>query len=80
MQQTNLSLDELAGNDEVINAIALYSQWQDNLLGLLHLASHGQRLLRLDCLEDLKYCSQTDILDVLPMQQEPGVLKKHTQG
>ena len=80
VQQTNLSLDELAGNDEVINAIALYSQWQNNLLGLLHLASHGKRLLRLDCLEDLKYCSQTDILDVLPMQQEPGVLKKHSQG
>jgi len=77
VQQTNLSLDELAGNDEVISAIALYSQWQDNLLGLFHLASHGKRLLRLDCLEDLKYCAQTDILDVLPMQQEPGVLKRH---
>ena len=75
LQQTQLSPEELAGNDEVISAIALYSQWQDNLLGLLHQASHGQRLLRLDCLDDLKYCSQTDILDVLPMQHEPGVLK-----
>ncbi|WP_375475377.1 2-phosphosulfolactate phosphatase family protein [uncultured Nostoc sp.] len=76
LQQSNLSPEELAGNDEVISAIALYSQWQDNLLGLLHQASHGQRLLRLDCQEDLKYCSQTDILDVLPMQHETGVLKK----
>ena len=75
LQQTELSPEELAGNDEVISAIALYSQWQDNLLGLLHQASHGQRLLRLDCQEDLKYCSQTDILDVLPMQHETGVLK-----
>ena len=75
LEQTTLSLEELAGNDEVISAIALYSQWQDNLLGLLHQASHGQRLLRLDCQEDLKYCSQTDILDVLPIQQETGVLK-----
>ncbi|MEH2025112.1 2-phosphosulfolactate phosphatase family protein [Nostoc sp.] len=75
VQQTQLSPEELAGNDEVINAIALYSQWQDNLLGLLHQASHGQRLLRLDCQEDLKYCSQTDILDVLPIQHETGVLK-----
>ncbi|MEH2122652.1 2-phosphosulfolactate phosphatase family protein [Nostoc sp.] len=75
LDQTTLSLEELAGNDEVISAIALYSQWQDNLLGLLHQASHGQRLLRLDCQEDLKYCSQTDILDVLPIQQERGVLK-----
>ncbi|MEH2463669.1 2-phosphosulfolactate phosphatase family protein [Nostoc sp.] len=75
LEQTTLSLEELAGNDEVISAIALYSQWQDNLLGLLHQASHGQRLLRLDCQEDLKYCSQTDILDVLPIQKETGVLK-----
>ncbi|BAZ52251.1 2-phosphosulfolactate phosphatase [Nostoc sp. NIES-4103] len=75
VQQTQLSPEELAGNDEVIGAIALYSQWQDDLLGLFHQASHGQRLLRLECYEDLKYCSQTDILDVLPIQQEPGVLK-----
>ncbi|MFH7027624.1 MAG: 2-phosphosulfolactate phosphatase family protein [Heteroscytonema crispum UTEX LB 1556] len=77
-QQTNLPLEELAGNDEVAGAIALYSQWENNLLGLFHHASHGQRLLRLDCHEDLKYCSQTDILNVLPMQQEPGVLKSQT--
>ena len=75
LEQTQLSAEELAGNDEVISAIALYSQWQDNLLGLLHQASHGKRLLRLDCEEDLKYCSQTDILDVLPIQHETGVLK-----
>jgi 2-phosphosulfolactate phosphatase len=76
-QQTQIPLEELAGNDEVAGAIALYSQWQENLLGLFHQASHGKRLLRLECHEDLKYCSQTDILDVLPMQYEPGVLKSH---
>ncbi|MBD2451555.1 2-phosphosulfolactate phosphatase family protein [Nostoc sp. FACHB-152] len=74
-EKSHITPDELAGNDELISAIALYSQWQDNLLGLLHHASHGKRLLRLDCHEDLKYCSQTDILDVLPMQHEIGVLK-----
>ncbi|MGH2413636.1 MAG: 2-phosphosulfolactate phosphatase family protein, partial [Microcystaceae cyanobacterium] len=62
------------GNDEVIAAIALYTQWQDNLIGLFHQASHGQRLLRLNCDEDLKYCAATDSLDVLPIQKEPGVL------
>jgi 2-phosphosulfolactate phosphatase len=76
LQQIQLSPEEIAGNDEVISAIALYSQWQDNLLALFHQASHGQRLLRLDCQEDLKYCSQTDVLDVLPIQQEIGVLKR----
>lgn len=74
-QQSNLPLDEIAGNDEVVSAIALYSQWQDNLLKLFHHASHGKRLLRLDCHEDLNYCAQSDILDVLPLQKEPGVLK-----
>jgi 2-phosphosulfolactate phosphatase len=76
-QQSNCSLEEISGNDEAIGAIALYSQWQNDLLGLLHQASHGQRLLRLECLEDLKYCSQTDTLDILPIQKELGVLKSH---
>jgi 2-phosphosulfolactate phosphatase len=72
----NCSLGEIAGNDEVISAVSLYRQWQDNLLKLFHHASHGQRLLRLDCHEDLKYCSEMDISEVLPMQTEPGVLMK----
>lgn len=67
---------EMIGNDEVIAAIALYNRWQDNLLELFHLSSHGQRLLRLGCDEDLKYCARIDSLDVLPIQKEPGVLVK----
>jgi 2-phosphosulfolactate phosphatase len=78
-QQTNCSLTEISGNDEAIGAIALYSQWQNDLLGLLHQASHGQRLLGLECLEDLKYCSQIDTLDILPIQQKPGVLKSQNK-
>ncbi len=74
LKQTNLPLEELAGNDEVIAAIALYCQWQDQLLELFYQASHGKRLLRLNCHEDLKYCAKTDILQVLPMQREAGVL------
>jgi 2-phosphosulfolactate phosphatase len=76
-KQVNRPLEDLAGNDETLGAIALYSQWKDQLLSMLHHASHGQRLLRLDCHEDLKYCSQSDILDVLPIQKEPGVLVKN---
>ncbi len=78
LQQTNLSANEIAGNDELISAIALYCQWQNDLLGLLHHASHGKRLLGLNSHEDLKYCAQTDILDILPMQQEPGILQSPT--
>lgn len=72
----NAKLDDIAGNDEVIGAIALYLQWQDRLLELMHHASHGKRLLRLDCHEDLKYCVQMDLLNVLPIQREAGVLVK----
>lgn len=75
LKQTNIPLEDLAGNDEVIGAIALYQAWQDQLLAMLHQASHGKRLMRLNCHEDLKYCAQLDILDVVPIQQEPGVLK-----
>ena len=64
------------GNDEVIAAISLYQQWQDNLLELFEKASHGQRLLRLNGNEDLKYCATLDSLDILPIQKEPSVLIK----
>jgi 2-phosphosulfolactate phosphatase len=73
-KELGCSLEDLAENDEVIGAIALYQQWQDDLLDLLRHASHGKRLLRLGGDEDLNYCSQTDVLDVLPIQREPGVL------
>ncbi|MDJ0844811.1 2-phosphosulfolactate phosphatase family protein [Crocosphaera sp.] len=63
-------------NDEVIAATALYSQWHDNLLEMFHRSSHGQRLLRLNCHEDLQYCAKSDIIEVLPIQKEPGVLVK----
>ncbi len=77
LEKTKLSIDDVTGNDEVVAAMALYSQWKDDLLQMFKHASHGKRLLGLVCNDDLKYCSQIDVLDVLPMQQEPGVLKKH---
>ncbi|MGF1513531.1 MAG: 2-phosphosulfolactate phosphatase family protein [Elainellaceae cyanobacterium] len=70
-----LPLSDLAANDETIGAIALYRQWQSNLEKLMHHASHGQRLLRLENQADLAYCAQLDTLDVLPKQSEPKLLK-----
>lgn len=74
---TGLSIGELAGNDEMIAAYTLFKQWEKDLLKLMHHASHGQRLLRLDCHEDLKYCIEMDTLNVVPVQREPGVLVKN---
>jgi len=68
---------DLVGNDEVVAAIALYSRWEKDLLGMFYRASHGKRLLNLNCEDDLKYCAQTDVLDILPIQAQPGVLVKN---
>jgi 2-phosphosulfolactate phosphatase len=67
---TEMPLAELAGNDEMVAAIALYQRHQDDLVSLLEQASHGQRLLKLGRHEDLKYCAQTDCLEVLPIQKD----------
>ncbi len=74
IEQLGCTLADVSDNDEVVGAVSLYQQWKDSLLDLLHHASHGKRLLRLDCRADLKYCSQTDVLNVLPIQREIGVL------
>lgn len=71
---TGQTFKELAGNDAAIASVSLYLQWQDQLLDLMHYASHGQRLLRLENEADLKYCAQLDVLNVVPIQREPGVL------
>jgi 2-phosphosulfolactate phosphatase len=63
-----------AANDEAVAASALYTTWQQDLLGFLKKASHGQRLLNLGCLEDLKYCSEIDTIRAVPLQREPGIL------
>jgi 2-phosphosulfolactate phosphatase len=76
LAESGIPASDFAGNDEVFAAIALYLHWQDRLHELLERASHGQRLLGLGVIEDLKYCAQTDTLDVLPVQREPGVLVK----
>lgn len=68
---------DIVGNDELVGALALYEQWGDRLLELMYLASHGKRLQRLECFDDLKFCAQPDTLNVLPIQQKPGVLIKH---
>lgn len=76
-EKLGCTLDAIAGNDELVGAVSLYQQWQHDLLGLFHHASHGKRLLRLDCHADLKYCSELDTIAVLPIQREIGVLVKY---
>jgi 2-phosphosulfolactate phosphatase len=77
---TGTPLEDLAGNDETVAAVSLYRHYQDDLVALLQLASHGKRLLNLNCHEDIKYCAQTDTVDVLPIQTQPGVLVNGLAG
>ncbi|MCG9889978.1 MAG: 2-phosphosulfolactate phosphatase family protein [Thermosynechococcaceae cyanobacterium MS004] len=74
LKHSSQSLAELAGNDEAIAAVTLFRNFEADLLSLFKHASHGQRLFRLNLLEDLQYCAQTDVLDVLPIQKEKGIL------
>ena len=66
-----------AGNDEAIAAHALFIQWRDSLDVLLERASHGQRLLGLNNTADLEFCAKLDIVDTIPIQDEPGILVAH---
>jgi 2-phosphosulfolactate phosphatase len=75
MAGLGLSIADVAGNDEAVAALALFEHWETKLDQLLLLATHGQRLDRLKCHEDLAYCATLDCLDVLPLQAEAGVLK-----
>ncbi len=65
---------DLIGNDEVLASISLYQQWENKLVDLFRLSSHGQRLLRLHLVEDLEYCAQTNIISTLPIQKQKGLL------
>jgi 2-phosphosulfolactate phosphatase len=70
-------LGPVYGNDEAVAAVSLFDRWQNDLVGLLELASHGQRLLKLNCFADLKYCATLDSVPVVPIRGEDGVFTKN---
>jgi len=74
MDKAQLSYADIIGNDSALAAVSLYMQWQTKLTELLYQASHGQRLLRKENTVDIDYCAQLDILDIVPIQQSPGIL------
>ena len=72
----NKKLGQVYGNDEAVAAESLFEQWQSKMVGLMHVASHGQRLLRLNCDADIEYCATLDSLPVVPIRTEGGVFRK----
>jgi 2-phosphosulfolactate phosphatase len=70
-----LDINQYAGNDESIAAISLFNFWKNRLEDLISYTKHGCYLASLGYEEDLDYCTQLDIVNVVPMQVEPAVLK-----
>ncbi len=63
-------------NDEMLAALALWSQWHREPETCLRAASHGQRLMGLGNHDaDFACCSAVDCLNIVPQQREPGVLR-----
>lgn len=74
MASTGQAFTDCIGNDSAVAAVGLYEQWQHRMLDLMHVATHGQRLLGLNNTADLEYCAQLDVMDIVPEQERPGVL------
>ena len=65
------------GNDEMLAALSLWQQWHHDTETCLRAASHGQRLIGLgDHDADFACCAAVDTLQVVPLQAEPGVLRR----
>ncbi len=74
IDQMQVSALDIIGNDAALAATSLYLQWRTQLPKLMCQASHGQRLLDQNNTVDIDYCAQLDILNIVPIQQSPGVL------
>ena len=65
------------GNDEMLAALALWQQWHHDTETCLRAASHGQRLIGIGNHDaDFACCAAVDSLQVVPLQAEPGVLRR----
>jgi 2-phosphosulfolactate phosphatase len=56
------------------SAHILYKRFEANLLEVFHLSSHGRDLVHLGLGDDLSYCAQVDITNVVPVFKD-GVIR-----
>ena len=52
----------------------LYQRFESNLLEAFHLSHHGRELIHRGFIEDLAYCAQIDMTDIVPIFRE-GVIR-----
>jgi 2-phosphosulfolactate phosphatase len=60
--------------DASCGARILYERFETNLLKAFHLSRHGKELMKRGFEEDLAYCAQIDVMDIVP-QFKDGVIK-----
>jgi 2-phosphosulfolactate phosphatase len=60
--------------DASSSACIVYQRFEGSLVGALHLSNHGKDLMALGLGEDLFYCAQTDITDLVPTFRD-GVIR-----
>ncbi len=58
--------ERLCLTDSALAALLIYQRFEENLVGALHLSRHGKELIDLGATEDILFCGQTDIINVVP--------------
>jgi len=58
------------------SALILYQRFEENLVEAFRLSTHGKDLIERGFEEDLAYCAQIDITDVVPTFRD-GVIRAH---
>lgn len=60
--------------DASLSAHILYQRFEANLVEALRLSHHGREMIDLGLGDDLPYCAQTDIIDIVPIFRN-GVIR-----
>lgn len=62
-------------DDAALGALRMYQEAKPDLYQYLAHSSHRHRMQRLDLEKDVRYCLQTDIMDVVPILQGKHIVK-----
>ena len=63
--------------DGVRVAFTLYDTYKDDIAAIIHQSNHAERLKTLIGTDDIEYCCQTDITDILPYLNEGMITLKN---
>lgn len=81
----NIIYDLMDGNlpgdasDGAKMAFVLYEKFRENIANVIQTSNHGIRLKNMACSDDITYCSQVSVFDVLPVFKE-GIITQESDG